>query len=172
MRSKKYDPTQPRTYERKTKTPEQALNSLMALCAKSERASGDALRLMHRWGVDPTDRQKVLQKLIDHKFIDDSRYAEAYVREKSRLSGWGAYKIRRMLSGKGIARDTIDKALGQLDRTDTRGRLAEMLAKKARNTKAATPYDLKGKLLRYGMGLGYDYEDIVSEVEKLIKTDD
>ena len=36
----------------------------------------------------------MLQKLLADRFIDDNRYAEAFVRDKIRLSGWGARKIR------------------------------------------------------------------------------
>ena len=45
---------------------------------------------MQRWGVEPSARQGVLQKLLADRFIDDNRYAEAFVRDKIRLSGWGA----------------------------------------------------------------------------------
>ena len=74
----------------RTKTAEQALVSLMNLCAKSEKCSADARRLMRGWGVSVADAERVLQRLVAERFIDDSRYAEAFVREKINLSGWGA----------------------------------------------------------------------------------
>ena len=77
-------------YTKRTKTPEQSLQSLMRMCARSERSSGDALRLMKRWGVADEDARKVLQRLQNERFIDDSRFAEAFVRDKINLSGWGA----------------------------------------------------------------------------------
>ena len=64
---------------KRTKTPEQALVSLMNLCAKSEKCTGDARRLMRGWGVAAADAEKVLQRLVNERFIDDSRYAEAFV---------------------------------------------------------------------------------------------
>ena len=63
------------------KSKEQALESLMRLCARAERSSGDAMRLMARWGVASSDRHEVLQRLLSERFIDDRRYAEAYIRE-------------------------------------------------------------------------------------------
>ena len=71
--------------EKRTKSPEQALAALMRLCARAERSSGDALRLMRTWGVAQEAQQKVLRELLDQRFIDDARYAEAFVREKMRL---------------------------------------------------------------------------------------
>lgn len=162
----------PKTYERKAKTPEQALSSLMRLASRAEKSSGDALRLMRGWGVDAAEQQKVLKKLTDLKFIDDSRYARAYVREKSGLNGWGAHKIRRMLAAKGIERGIIERALGEVERGAAAGKLHDMLARKMRTAKAADSYQLKGKLMRYGLSLGYDYDDVMREVGKLIKEQD
>ena len=82
---------------KKDKTPQQALQSLMRLCARSEHSSGDALRLMKRWGVADDEARKVLSRLQSERFIDDARYAEAFVRDKLNLSGWGAYKIKMSL---------------------------------------------------------------------------
>ena len=157
--------------ERKTKTSEQALRTLMNLCAKSEKSSGDALRLMARWGVPPSERSKVLSTLVAQRFIDDHRYAGAYVREKSRLSGWGAYKIRAALAAKGIAREIIDEALAQCDRSSSAERLAEMLRRKRRSLREVG-YPLKGKLMRYGLSLGYEYDAVVAAVEKLMDQED
>ncbi|MFR6557095.1 MAG: hypothetical protein ACLURY_03665 [Alistipes putredinis] len=54
---------QPAKKIKRDKTPEQAYAALIRLCARSEKSSGDALRLMQRWGVKPSARQGVLQKL-------------------------------------------------------------------------------------------------------------
>lgn len=158
--------------EKRTKTPEQALSALMRMAAKAERSSGDALRLMKNWGVEPADRIGVLQKLIDMKFIDDRRYAEAFVRDKLRFSGWGAYKIRAALRNKGIEAGIIDEALAQADGSTMTERLTAMLERKRRSVKYSTPYELKTKLLRYGASLGYDFETVADAVAEIIKTDD
>ncbi len=158
-----------RPKERRAKTPEQALSALMRLCARAEKSEGDARRLMRGWGVPEADAEKVLARLIRDRFIDDARYADAFVREKLRLSGWGEYKLRTALQRKGIARETIDAALRQIDRTGMIDRLAEQLARKARSTRAATAYELKTKLIRYGLSLGYDYETVLDTVSQFVK---
>ena len=73
---------------KRTKTAEQALISLMRLCSRAERSSGDAKRLMATWEVPLQDRAGVLQRLKAERFIDDERYAMAFVREKVNLNGW------------------------------------------------------------------------------------
>lgn len=157
---------------KRAKSPEQALAALMRLCARAEKSTGDARRLMRGWGLAEQDAEKVLDRLVRDRFIDDSRYADAFVREKLRLSGWGAYKIRTALQRKGIERSIIDGALSQADRTDMARRLEEMLVRKARTVKHETPYELKTKLIRYGLSLGYDYESVLDAAATLTKTTD
>lgn len=159
---------QPAEVKRRTKSPDEALAALMRLCARAEKSEGDARRLMRGWGLAAADAERVLARLVRDRFIDDSRYAEAFVREKLHLSGWGEYKIRTALQRKGVARETIDAALAQADRSQMAERLAEQLARKARTTRHATSYELKTKLIRYGLSLGYDYETVLDRVSALI----
>lgn len=88
--------------QRVPKSAQQALASLMRECAKAERSTGDARRLMARWEVAKQDQEGVLNQLIEMKFIDNRRFAQAYVRDKVNLSGWGAQRISLELSRKGV----------------------------------------------------------------------
>ncbi len=158
--------------KKRTKTPDEALASLMRLCARAEKSEGDARRLMRGWGLAERDAQQVLDRLIRDRFIDDSRYAEAFVREKLRLSGWGEYKIRTALQRKGVGKELIDTALSQADRSGMGERLAQQLERKARTVKYATQYELKTKLIRYGLSLGYDYEAVMDAASAMVRETD
>ena len=72
---------------KRAKSAEEALAGLMRYAARAERSSGDALRLMRRWNVPEADRERILHRLCESGFIDDRRFAAAYVREKSSLAG-------------------------------------------------------------------------------------
>lgn len=164
---------QPETIKpKRTKSPEQALAALMRLCARAEKTQSDARRLMRGWGVSDRDAETVLERLLRDRFIDDSRYAEAFVREKLRLSGWGDYKIRTALQRKGVGRELIDAALAGADRTGTEERLAQQLRRKARTVKYTTQYELKTKLIRYGLTLGYDYEAVLEAASAMVSDTD
>ena len=162
----------PKNRERKPKSAQQALQSLMRLCARSEKSSGDALRLMQQWPVPHTERQGVLERLVEERFIDDGRYAEAYVREKSRLSGWGARKIAMQLRQKGVSQAIIDDALRQLDSNVELPRLVDKLRRKIRTTKYTSDYELRGKLMRYALSLGFDYDIVQRAVEDSLEEQD
>ena len=160
-------PTKPKV--KRPKTAEQALASLMRLCARAERSSGDAMRLMATWMVPEGDRQRVLQRLIKDRFIDDSRYAEAFVREKSNLSAWGEYKIRATLRRKGIADEIINNALLQMPTEQNIERLTERLKRKMRTIKYDTTYQLKTKLIRHALSLGFSMDDVLKCVEVVMR---
>lgn len=160
------------TRPKRDKTPEEALAALMRLCARAEKSEEDARRLMRGWGVSSDQAEQVLARLVRERFIDDARYAAAFVREKLRLSGWGAYKLRTALQRKGIRRELVEEALAQADATDMGARLREQLRRKARTVRAADSRDLKVKLIRYGASLGYDYASVLEAARELVKEDD
>ncbi len=164
-----------RVTEPKAKSEEQALNSLMALCARAEKSSGDALRLMKKWGVDESSQQRVLEQLIKDRFIDDDRFTGAFIREKRDINGWGVYKIRMELHRKGIDRETIDRHITELDPSQIRDKLIELLTKRLRIVKYENKYQLRDKLLRYGASRGYDFSmlnECIKEVTSDIKEED
>lgn len=155
---------------KRTKSPQQALQSLMRMCARSERSSGDALRLMKRWGVADDEARKVLARLQAERFIDDRRFAEAFVRDKLNLSGWGAYKIKMSLRAKGVAREIIEEvASTMIEATDMKERLEEIMQRKLHTLKYSSTYEAKTKLIRFAASRGYDIEEAVECASKILK---
>ena len=154
---------------KRNKTADETLTSLMRLCARAERSSGDALRLMQNWGVNKNEQQKVLQRLIKERFIDDRRYAETFIREKCNLSAWGRYKIQSALKRKGIASDIIAEALAKLNPSDNKKRLQNKLQTKIKQIKYDTAYQLKTKLIRYALSLGFEMDEVMDCVNEIIK---
>lgn len=158
---------------KRTKTAEQALQSLMRECARSERSSGDALRLMKRWGVSDEDAQKVLARLLSERFIDDRRYAEAFVRDKLNLSGWGAYKIKSALRAKGVSKEIIDEVAAQMIETaDMCERLEEIMVRRLRTLKYSSPYDAKTKLIRFAASRGFDLDQAIECATKITRAEE
>ncbi len=155
--------------EQKIKTASQALQSLMRMCARAERSSGDALRLMKRWGVNDEDARKVLVRLQTERFIDDARYAEAFVRDKLNLSGWGAYKIKMALRAKGVSKEIIEEVVApMLADTDMRERLEDIMRRRMRTLKYTSAYDAKTKLIRFAASRGYDIDEAVECASRIV----
>ena len=112
---------------------------------------------------DKEKAMQVVESLVKDKYVDDLRYACAYAREKSSISGWGEVKIRYMLSAKRISKDVISQALEDIDQQRATSRLEKLLENKYRTLKDDPQW--KMKLLRFALGRGYSYDD-VNEVLK------
>ena len=89
--------------KKRNKTADEALAALMRLCARAEKSSGDALRLMRTWGVEPREQQRVLERLVEQRFIDNERFAGAFVREKLRRGGGAPTRSGPPSNAKGSA---------------------------------------------------------------------
>ena len=84
------------------------------------------------------------------------------------LVRWGVYKIRAALRAKQIPEMLIEEALRQIDPQFMRGKLEEQLRRKMQAIRARNGYELRGKLLRYGVGLGFDFETVGGLVDRLV----
>lgn len=142
----------------------------MRLCSRAEKSSGDARRLMRGWGVEPAEAERVLAELVERRFIDDERYAAAYTREKLRTSGWGAHKIRAALAAKGVSREIVAAALDEHIAPEAQGeRLQKYLERHLPRLKVSSAWELRSKLVRHGLSLGYDYETVGDAVDKILE---
>jgi regulatory protein len=76
------------------------------------------------------------------------------------------------LRQKGVAQDIIAEALKLLDSDVELPRLVEKLRRKMRSTKYSSAYELRGKLLRYALSLGFDYDMAQRAVEESLAEQD
>jgi regulatory protein len=147
---------------------ETALSKAMALCSRTEYCSGDMRNKLQSWGVNHGDEKKIISILINENFLNDERYTKAFVRDKFRQNRWGKIKIMAHLKGKGIIEEHILKAIEEIDPVDYKYAIKNLILSHRRTIKAKNQYDLKGKLLRYGLSKGFESNilyDILNELE-------
>ena len=146
-------------------TPDQVLDKIAKYCAYQERCVKDVRDKMKTYDISQEDREKILDYLLDNRFVNDERFAKSFVRGKINQSGWGLNKIRFHLAQKGIAKDIIDEALQQTDEEVYRQRLIDILKAKAKTVKADSDFEKKRKLAAYAMQKGFE-ASLVWEVLK------
>ena len=147
---------------------EKVADKMRRLCSRREYCVGDIRKkLMVQLEGNAAEAGEILEHLISEKYVDDLRYASAYARDKASISGWGATKIRYMLSAKGISPDVISQALEEIDAAKAQVRLDKLLENKFKSLKDDPQCKLK--MLRFGLGRGYAYEDVASVVDALIR---
>ena len=137
-----------------------ALQRLTALCASAEHCEYEMTEKMRKWEVDESDRERIMEYLRKAKFVDDERYARAFVKDKIKYNKWGRRKVEQGLWTKHIAEDIRQRVLDEVDDTDYKSVLIDLLKSKRRGIKAESDYELNRKLVKYAMSRGFDYHII------------
>lgn len=144
-----------------------AKNSLAKLCSLKELCSKDAKDKLIKWGISIQDSNKIIKSLIDDKFIDDSRYATFYTRDKYRFNKWGRNKIKYALKLKNISSSDISDAMNHIDEKEYYKILTSVVKQKLNSTKEEDLYKLKSKILNYTLSKGYESSLTIEILESL-----
>lgn len=145
-----------------------ALNKASSLCSRQEQCCFDIRKKLQKWNVHPNDQEKILDLLVQEKFIDESRFATSYVRDKFRFNNWGREKIRWQLKQKGISNENIDHALAQIDEDEYKKTLSSLLKKKKEQLKNTEFNKVKAALIRNAVSKGFEMDIIFPIVEQLL----
>lgn len=149
---------------RKPVTADNALIRLEELCARSEHCVSELTQKMRTWGVPSGDAARVMESLIERGFVDERRYAAAFVRDKYRFARWGRRKISMALSVKRIPRDIINDALDEIDEAEYAAALMSVLASKARGIAEGNTYEGRTKLFRHAVSRGFEPQMIINAI--------
>jgi regulatory protein len=93
-------------------TPTQAVKRLEKYCAYQERSQLQVQKKCRELGLTQTETGELLIHLIQGNFLNELRFAEAYVRGKSKIKGWGRDKIYQGLKQAGIPEKLCLQVLG------------------------------------------------------------
>ena len=145
-------------------TESEAYSRLSAKCAMGEQCIHDVYKKMQRWELPDEVQQRVVKRLIDERFIDELRYARAFVRDKSRYNHWGATKIKYELMKKGIGANDIEDALTEIDEEESLSALRHLIESKRRSVKGKSEYEIKAKLVRFAVSRGFSVQDVLRVV--------
>ena len=149
------------------KDPLKVADRMRALCSRREYCRKDILKkVMTALDGDAAKAEEVVGKLVEERYVDDRRYAAAFARDKASIAGWGAAKIRYMLAAKGVDREIIASALEEIDVNRADARLEKLMENKARSLKEDPQRRIK--LLRFGVGRGYAYEEVSSMIDRIL----
>ncbi|MBD5197383.1 MAG: RecX family transcriptional regulator [Bacteroidales bacterium] len=136
-------------------TPEAARLKMADLCARSERCEAEIREKLRKQGLPYSEIDKILEFLINNKFIDNARFARSFTNDKVRFAGWGRNKIRQALALKRIPSAAIAEALSQIDEKEYIRSLQRAGTIKARSLDLEE-YDDRARLYRYLITRGYE----------------
>ncbi|MBR1803397.1 MAG: regulatory protein RecX [Muribaculaceae bacterium] len=151
--------------------PDKALSRAAALCSRSEQCESDIRAKLQQWEVEPVDADAIITRLLHEHFLDEQRYARAYVHDKFLYNGWGPVKLSSMLHLKGISSDSIAQALEQFSSNDYHNTLRRLLQGKWREVKGREPRLARAALLRFAASRGFDADTCYRCVNELLDGD-
>ena len=140
---------------------EEARLKAEAYCSLSEHCKSEVLGKLQQWGASEKTWEAILNHLEKERYVDESRYATFFVRDKYRFNQWGRIKIAQALRMKHIPSACIDEAMEEIDEQEYLNILTSLLKKKVRTIKASNDYERNGKLVRFAAGHGYEIGDIL-----------
>ena len=141
-------------------TEQEAYLQLAALCAQAEHCQQEMRDKMRRWGLDETVQNRIIDRLIKERYVDDERYARAFVKDKIRYNKWGRRKVQQALWMKRIDADIQQRVLDEIDAKEYLDVLRPLLKQKRKSIKAESDYELNQKLLRFALGRGFGFDII------------
>lgn len=145
---------------KKDMTEQEAYLQLAALCAQAEHCQQEMRDKLRRWELDETAQNRVIACLIKERYVDDERYARAFVKDKIRYNKWGRRKVQQALWLKHIDTDIQQRVLDEIDDKEYLDVLRPLLKQKRKSIRAANDYELNQKLVRFALGRGFGFDII------------
>ena len=150
----------------KTISEKDALLRLSALCAQVEHCQWEMLEKMRKWELSEEAQARIMERLVKDRYVDDERYARAFVLDKIRYNKWGRRKVEQALWQKHIDEDIRQRVLDEVSDEEYLNILRPLLKKKEKELKAqsarlnAKSSMVTQKLLRFAVGRGFTYDII------------
>lgn len=138
----------------------EALSRVAAYCAASEHCRTEIAEKLQRWGIAYDAIDRIVQRLVDEKYIDEERYCRAFIRDKYRFAKWGKMKIMQALQLKKIPSVTYRPFLNEIDEEEYLSILRDLLTSKRKSVRAENEFERNGKLMRFALSRGFEMEDI------------
>lgn len=132
----------------------------MAYCSRSEHCVFDVMEKLSAAAVSEDDANEIVQELIRLGYIDELRYARAFVNDKFRFNKWGKIKIAHVLRQKKVASNVIQEALDTIDDEAYNQVLMQLIESKKKTTKA-TATQQRAAVMRFALSRGFEYETIM-----------
>jgi regulatory protein len=152
-----------------TYTVEEATRSIERYCAYQERCHKEIEDKLKSMGMIQLAIDEIIPHLIHHKFLNETRYAEAFARGKFRIKSWGRVRIVRELKMKGLNERTIKIGLKEISNDDYEIAFDRLSRKRLQQLTTETDtYKKRKKLADYLLYRGWESYLVYAKTVELI----
>jgi regulatory protein len=152
----------------KTYTVDEATNALEHFCAYQERCHKEVEKKLYDLNMIPEAKEKIILHLLKHDFLNEERFAKAFVRGKFYIKKWGKIKIINELKFKQISPYNIKEALKEINEDDYLKTLHKIAEKKLSLIKETNSFKKKQKLIKYLISKGFEPNLVYKKSKELI----
>jgi regulatory protein len=135
----------------------QALGQL----SRRQRSEWELRDYLKRKEYEPEVIDHVVAWLTDYGYVDDKKFADAWIANRRQLKATSARRLRQELKQKRVSDEVIGEALSE-DETDENIVLQQLIERKRKQTK----YQDNLKLAQYLSRQGFNYDDIKSAMRE------
>lgn len=140
----------------KTYTVDEAKKKIEHYCAYQERCHKEVRTKLREMRMIPEAIDLILVHLIAHNFLNEERFAKAFVSGKFRIKKWGKNRLVRELKLREISKYSIDSALNEIDLDDYYNTLDALTQKRIAQVTERNLYKKKKKVADYLLYRGWE----------------
>lgn len=133
-------------------------------CSLSEHCIQKVREKLVQWETPKEFIDPIIDKLLEDDYINEERFARAFVKDKFRFNHWGRIKISTHLRALSISSEVIATAMQEIDDEEYAKMLDEIVEKKRKSIKNGTDYEIRAKLLRHALSRGFEYDLVASKL--------
>lgn len=133
-------------------------------CSLSEHCIQKVREKLVQWETPKEFIDPIIEKLIEEDYINEERFAVAFVKDKFRFNHWGKIKITTHLKALNIHSSIIAKAIEEIKEEEYVEMLDEIVEKKRKTINKGTDYEIRAKLLRHALSRGFEYDLVASKL--------
>lgn len=139
------------------------LEKLRKYCAYQERSHADVTQKMWDLKIPMEWRDEFILSLMKENFLNEERFARAFVRGKFNIKKWGRIKIIQGLKQHQVSTKCVQLALTEIDHDAYWNVLRETIEEKRSKLKEKNPWKRKSAIYRFATQRGFEGE-LINEV--------
>ncbi len=148
-------------------TVDEAIKLLENYCAYQERCHKEVEQKLYDLKLIPEAKEKIILHLLQFNYLNEERYAKAFVRGKFSIKKWGKQRIINELKFRNISTYNINTALKEIDENDYFQSLEKLAQKKLPLIKESNKFKKSSKLANYLISKGYESELVFKVVKSI-----
>ncbi len=154
----------------KTYTVEEATKRMERYCAYQERCHKEVHQKLYEMRMIPVAVDEIIDHLLRHNFLNETRFAQAFVRGKFRVKKWGRNRIVNELKLREISTFNIKIALKEIPDSEYYKTFEALAEKRLQQLSSEKNLQKKRKKLAdYLFYRGWESEMVYGKVNEISK---